>query len=313
MPTSKSESPTSPSSPAGPSQTLPARRVFWLASRPATLNASVAAVLVGTGCAIHAGGARLVPGLLALVVGIALQVGVNYANDYSDFKRGADTPARRGPLRAAASGLVSPGSVRTAALLAFGVAAFAGLGLSVLTDWRLIPVGAAAIAAGWLYTGGPRPYGYSGLGEVFVFVFFGLVATAGTTYVEAGHLTRLSVLGGVAAGCLATAILVLNNLRDVETDRAAGKMTLAVRLGRPRTRVLLAVVLAVPFVVPLAAFGLGLAGRLVAWPLLAVPLAVAVQRLSASPEPGTLVAALKRCAQLEAWYALLWTAGMLAA
>ena len=288
-------------------------RVFWLAARPATLNASVSAVLVGTACAVHEGRPRLLPGLLALVVAVALQVAVNYANDYSDFKRGADTPARRGPLRAAASGLVPPGSVRTAALLAFGLAAAAGLALSLLTDWRLLLVGAAAIAAGWLYTGGPRPYGYSGMGELFVFVFFGLVATAGTAYVETGRLGWLPVLAGVATGCLASAILILNNLRDAGTDRAARKMTLAVRLGRSRTRLLLAITLAIPFLVPLLAFGLGLAGRLVAWPLLAVPLAAIVHRQSASSEPVTLVSALKRCSQLEAWYALLWTAGMLAA
>jgi len=287
-------------------------RVWWLAARPATLAASVSPVLVGTAVAVHDGGARFGAGIAALVVAIAMQLGVNYANDYSDFVRGADTPGRRGPVRAAASGLVPPRQVRVAAIAAFGLAAGVGLALSLATDWRLLGAGVLAVAAGWLYTGGPRPYGYLGLGEVFVFVFFGLLATAGTTYVESGRMGAAAWLGGVATGALACAILVLNNLRDVETDAAAGKRTLAVRLGASRTRLLLAALLAAAFAAPVVAFGLGAAGRLVALPLLAVPLAWQVYRLSGSPDPKVLVAGLKRCAQLEVWFALLWTAGLLA-
>jgi len=286
-------------------------RVWWLAARPATLAASVSPVLVGTAVAVHGGGARLGPGLGALLVAIAMQLGVNYANDYSDFMRGADTPRRRGPVRAAASGLVPPRQVQAAALAAFGVAAAVGLALSLATDWRLLLAGVAAVAAGWLYTGGPRPYGYLGLGEVFVFVFFGLFATAGTAYVESGRLDSAAWLGGVATGSLACAILVLNNLRDVETDALAGKRTLAVRLGAARTRLLLALLLAAAFGAPVVAFGLGAAGRLTGLPLVAVPLAWQVYRLSASPDPKVLVAALKRCAELEVWFALLWTVGLL--
>jgi len=287
-------------------------RVWWLAARPATLAASVSPVLVGTAVAVHGGGARFGAGIAALVVAIAMQLGVNYANDYSDFVRGADTPRRRGPVRAAASGLVPPRQVRAAALAAFGVAAAVGLALSLATDGRLLIAGALAVAAGWLYTGGPRPYGYLGLGEVFVFVFFGLFATAGTAYVESGRLDAAAWLGGVATGCLACAILVLNNLRDVETDAAAAKRTLAVRLGASRTRLLLALLLAAAFAAPIVAFGLGAAGRLAGLPLVAVPLAWQVYRLSASPDPKVLVGALKRCAQLEVWFALLWTVGLLA-
>lgn len=288
-------------------------RVMWLASRPATLAASVAPVLVGTAAAVHAGRALLLPGLLALGVGILMQVGVNYANDYSDFRRGADTPARRGPVRAAASGVVSPHSVRMAALAAFGLAALAGLALSLLTDWRLLFAGALAVAAGWLYTGGPRPYGYLGLGELFVFLFFGLMATCGTTYVESGAVSGLSVLGAVSTGALACAILVLNNLRDIGTDRSAGKLTLAVRLGRRGTRRLLLVLLVAAFAAPVAAYAHGDAGRWVLLPLIAFTMAVPVYRMSAGEDPVTLVAALKRCAELEVWFALLWTAGVLAA
>jgi len=262
----------------------------------------VSPVLVGTAAAVHEGGARLLPGLAALLVAIAMQLGVNYANDYSDFVRGADTPRRRGPVRAAASGLVAPASVRNAAIAAFGVAAVAGLVLSLAVDWRLLIAGGLAVAAGWLYTGGPRPYGYLGLGEVFVFVFFGLFATLGTTYVEAGRVGLPAWLGGIATGCLACAILVLNNLRDVETDAEAGKRTLAVRLGPRRTRVLLAALLVAAFLAALGVRGL---------PLLAAPLALYVYRLSAGRDARVLVGALKRCAELEVTFALLWVVGVL--
>ena len=287
-------------------------RVWWLAARPATLAASVSPVLVGTAVAVRGGHVRPGAGLAALAVAIAMQVGVNYANDYSDFVRGADTPRRRGPVRAAASGVVPPRQVRAAAFAAFAVAAAIGLGLSLATDWRLILAGGLAVAAGWLYTGGPRPYGYLGLGEVFVFVFFGLLATCGTAYVESGQVAPLAVTGGVATGALACSILVLNNLRDIDTDRVAAKRTLAVRLGAGPTRLLLAGLLALALVAPVVAFGLGHGGRLVGLPLLTLPLAWEVHHRSASTDPRVLVGALKRCAELEVWWALLWTAGVLA-
>ena len=173
-------------------------RVWWSAVRPATLAASVAPVLAGTAVAIHEGGARWGAGIAALIVALAMQLGVNFANDYSDHVRGADA-ARVGPVRAASSGIVSPRQVRWAAIAAFSVAAIAGVALSLAVDWRLLLVGAACLLAGWLYTGGPRPYGYLGLGEVFVFVFFGLVATVGTAYVETGRVTTLAVLMGCGA------------------------------------------------------------------------------------------------------------------
>ena len=168
---------------------------------------------------------------------LALQVGVNYANDYSDGVRGTDD-ARVGPVRLVASGLKPPAAVKQAAFGAFGVAAVAGLALAATTSWWLLAVGAASIAAAWFYTGGPRPYGYAGLGEVFVFLFFGLVATVGTTFVAVERITGLSIVMGCAAGCLACALLVVNNLRDIPGDTVAGKRTLAVRLGDARTRVL---------------------------------------------------------------------------
>jgi 1,4-dihydroxy-2-naphthoate polyprenyltransferase len=286
--------------------------VWWSAVRPATLAASVAPVLAGTAIAVHEGGPKLGAGLLALVVGIAMQLGVNFANDYSDYARGADTARRIGPVRAASSGVVHPDQVRWAAIVAFAVAAFTGVFLSLITDWRLLIVGAACLLAGWLYTGGPRPYGYLGLGEVFVFVFFGLVATVGTVYVETLGVTRLAILMGCAMGCLATAILVLNNLRDIDTDAAAGKRTLATRIGRARTRILLAGLVAVAFAIPLIAVLLKLAGVTVLLVALAIPLAAAPVRIAYSSIAGPpLVRALKRMATAQLAYALLVALGLL--
>ena len=192
-------------------------------------------VALGATAAVGAGDVVWWRVALALVVSLSLQVGVNYANDYSDGVRGTDD-VRVGPVRLVASGLASPASVKRAALLAFGVAAVAGLAIALDTSLWLLAVGAAAIAAGWFYTGGPKPYGYLGLGELFVFVFFGLVATAGTTFAAIEDVTGLSIVMGCAAGSLACALLVINNLRDIPTDREVGKKTLAVRLGDRRTR-----------------------------------------------------------------------------
>ena len=200
------------------------------------MPAAVVPVAVGAAAAVGEPGDLVAWRVVAaLIVSLALQVGVNYANDYSDGVRGTDD-VRVGPTRLVASGLASPSSVKRAALLAFGVAAVAGLAIALATSLWLLVVGAAAIAAGWFYTGGPRPYGYLGLGEVFVFVFFGLVATAGTTFAAIESVTALSLVVGSAVGSLACALLVINNLRDIPTDREVGKRTLAVRLGDGRTR-----------------------------------------------------------------------------
>ncbi|MEY4174892.1 MAG: 1,4-dihydroxy-2-naphthoate octaprenyltransferase, partial [Actinomycetota bacterium] len=208
----------------------------WIVgARPRTLPAAVVPVALGAAAAVGEGHPVWWRALLALVVSLALQVGVNYANDYSDGVRGTDDQ-RVGPVRLVASGLASAGAVKRAALLAFGVAAVAGLVLAAVTSWWLLAVGAAAILAGWFYTGGPKPYGYLGLGEVFVFVFFGLVATVGTTYVVSERVNTVAWLAGCVAGCLACALLVVNNLRDIPTDREVGKRTLAVRLGDRATR-----------------------------------------------------------------------------
>ena len=282
-----------------------------MATRPATLAASVSPVLAGTAIAVHDHAVRTLPGLGALVVAIAMQIGVNFANDYSDHVRGADR-ARVGPVRAASSGIVQPAYVKRAAITAFAVAAVAGLVLSVITDPRLLLVGLACLLAGWLYTGGPRPYGYLGLGEVFVFLFFGLVATVGTVFVETLRVTPLAILAGCAMGCLATAILVLNNLRDLETDRVAGKRTLATRIGRGPTLILLLALVCVAFAVPIVVFTTKLAAVTVMAVHFAIPIAaVPVRTAFATTDAPALVRALKRMAVAELAYALLLTLGLL--
>ena len=286
-------------------------RVWWSAVRPATLAASVAPVLAGTAIAIHGGGARWWAGLAALAVALAVQLGVNFANDYSDYARGADA-VRVGPVRAASSGIVAPEHVKWAAIAAFAVAGVIGLIVSLAIDWRLLIVGAASLLAAWLYTGGPRPYGYLGLGEVFCFVFFGLVATLGTVYVETSHVNALAVLMACGLGFLSTAILVLNNLRDIETDAAAGKRTLATRIGRDRTRQLLLVLVCAAFAVPIVMFMTRLASVTVMLMHFGIPIAsFPVRTAFVSSSPPQLVQALKRMAAAELTYALLFALGIL--
>ena len=286
--------------------------MWWLALRPATLAASVAPVLAGTAVAVHQGGARPWAGFAALVVALALQIGVNLANDYSDFVRGADTPRRIGPPRASASGVVAPNRVRLAATAAFGIAGAIGLVLSLATDWRLLFVGGACLLAGWLYTGGPRPYGYLGLGELFVFIFFGLVATVGTVYVETLRATPLAILAGCGVGFLASAILVLNNLRDIETDAAAGKRTLATLIGRRATLFLLLVLVCAAFAVPIVILATRLAGVTIMAMHFGIPIAAVPVRTAFATQSGpALVGALRRMAATEVAYALLMTVGLL--
>ena len=276
-------------------------------ARPRTLPAALCPVLVGSGVAAAVEDFRPVRALLALVVALALQVGVNYANDYSDGIRGTDE-VRVGPLRLVGSGTATPGAVKAAALAAFGVAAVAGLVLAALTTWWLVAVGAAAIAAAWGYTGGARPYGYFGLGEVFVFVFFGLVAVVGTTYVQTGTLPLLAFAGGVASGALACAVLVTNNLRDIPTDAAVGKRTLAVRLGDRRTRTLYVGLLVVAFLV-VAAIGAERPTALVA--LLAAVLAVPPARVVLGGATGrALIPVLQGTARLQLVLGALLAAGL---
>jgi 1,4-dihydroxy-2-naphthoate octaprenyltransferase len=278
-------------------------------ARPRTLPAAVAPVAVGTGAAVGLGATEPVRALLALVVALALQVGVNYANDYSDGVRGTDTD-RVGPLRLVGSGVAAPAAVRNAALAALGVAAVTGFVLVALSgSWWLLLVGAAAVVAAWTYTGGRRPYGYAGLGEVFVFVFFGLVAVLGTTWTQAGEVSWPTLAGAVGVGLLACAVLVANNLRDVPTDAAAGKRTLAVRLGERRTRSLYVVLVVGSLAAALLAAVTGRPGALLG--LLAVPLAVTPVRTVRSGATGpALVAVLRDTGRFELAYGLLLGVGL---
>ena len=283
-------------------------RAQWLAgARPKTLPAAIAPVVVGTALA----GAAWIPARagLALVVALALQVGVNYANDYSDGIRGTDH-SRVGPVRLVGQGLAPAHRVRAAAFLAFAVAALSGLVLVAISGhWWLLGVGATSLAAAWLYTGGPRPYGYAGLGEVFVFVFFGIVPVLGTLYVQTGEVNLRSVLAATGVGALACAILVTNNLRDIPTDREVGKRTLAVRLGDARTRRLyvLLVVLAFAMVVAVAA-----SEDPWAWiGLLAAPWAVRPVRVVTSGASGPgLIPALVATGHLVIVYAIALSVGL---
>jgi 1,4-dihydroxy-2-naphthoate octaprenyltransferase len=264
----------------------------WIeGARLRTLAISIAPVLIGTAAAVEIDAADWWKALLALVVSFFLQVGINYANDYSDGIRGTDD-VRVGPQRLVGSGAATPGAVKRAAFACFGVAGAAGLVLALTTAWWLLLVGAACVAAAWFYTGGTHPYGYLGLGEIFVFVFFGLVATIGTTYVQAERVTLGSVFGAIAAGLLACAVLVANNLRDIPTDTEVGKRTLSVRIGDRASRMLYTgfVILAFILVVALSLAWspwalLGLAG---------LPLAVRPVRIVVSGAGGmALIPVLK--------------------
>lgn len=280
----------------------------WVAgARPRTLPAAVVPVTVGTAVAVAYGHPVWWRAGLALVVALALQIGVNYANDYSDGVRGTDTE-RVGPLRLVGSGAAPPRQVLAAALGCFGVAAVAGLALAAATSWWLLAVGAAAISAAWFYTGGGRPYGYRALGEVSVFAFFGVVAVAGTTYVQLGRLPWLGLAACVPVGLHACALLVVNNLRDIPTDRSAGKRTLAVVLGDARTRVLYAGCTLLPFA---AVVAIAAARPWALLALLALPLALApVTRVSRGAAGPALIRALMETGRLQLGFGLLFALGL---
>jgi 1,4-dihydroxy-2-naphthoate octaprenyltransferase len=286
-------------------------RIWLLAIRPATLPAAMSGVVVGLGAALAVGAPfRLDRAVGCLAVALLLQITANLANDLSDFRKGADMPERTGPIRVAAAGLVTERQLEVAIVVTIALAVVVGLWLTVVGGPILLAVGALAIVAALMYTGGPWPYGYRGLGEVFVFVFFGLVAVAGTAYLQAGRMEPLFIAAAIPVGALTTAILVVNNLRDISTDTIAGKRTLAVILGPRATTVEYAVLLLIAFVAPvaLAAAGRGVAVLL---PLLAAPLAWplfgAVRRFT---EPRQLNPVLKATARLALVHSLLFAIGL---
>jgi 1,4-dihydroxy-2-naphthoate polyprenyltransferase len=290
-------------------------RIWLMAARPRTLPAAIAPVLVGSAAAYEvADELRWGAFVAALIGSIFIQIGTNLANDYSDAKRGADTEDRLGPVRVTSAGLVAPRRVLYATWLAFGVAVAAGIYLATVAGPVILAVGAASIAAGVLYTGGPRPYGYAGMGELFVFVFFGVVAVNGSYYVQLEEVDALPFWLSVSVGLLSTAILVVNNIRDLETDRRAGKRTLAVRLGRERTRVLYQVCLGGAFVV--LAFGIAVSdGPWAAFlGALAAPLAWRpLQAVLTRTDGPALNAALAQTGALLGVFSLLVSLGLLLA
>ena len=287
-------------------------RIWLMAARPRTLPAAVAPVLVGTALAGFAHVFHPLRFLAALIGAIFIQVGTNLSNDYSDARRGADTEDRLGPVRVTAGGLVPPRQVLIATYASFGVAVLAGIYLIAVAGWELLLVGAASILAGVLYTGGPRPYGYEGLGELFVFLFFGIVAVVGSFFVQTTHLHWEAFALAVPVGLLASAILVVNNVRDIDTDRRAGKRTLAVRLGRERTRVLYAAMIYGAYLlVPVT----WLFGPLKPWVLLAwltLPVAAPVVRVVRNRTDGaSLNGALAQTGMLQLTFCVLLSAGLL--
>ena len=290
-------------------------RIWLMAARPRTLPAAVAPVLVGTALAATEGTFKVLTFLAAMLGALFIQVGTNLSNDYSDARRGADTEDRLGPVRVTAGGLVPPRQVLVATYVAFALAVLAGSYLIATAGWELLLVGAASILAGVLYTGGPRPYGYEGLGEVFVFLFFGVVAVTGSYFAQVEELAWEAFALSVPVGLLAAAILVVNNVRDLETDRRAGKRTLAVRLGRTRARGLYGAMVDIA-VLSVPAPWLAGSPDLEAWvllPWLALPLAVPVVRIVRNRSDGpSLNGALARTGMLQLVFCALLSAGILA-
>jgi 1,4-dihydroxy-2-naphthoate octaprenyltransferase len=266
-------------------------------------------VLIGTGVAIGYGKFSPWKAALALLVALALQVGVNYANDYSDGVRGTDAAGKRvGPVRLVGWGLAKPGQVKAAAFACFGVACLAGLALAAVTSWWLLLAGTLCVAAAWFYTGGSRPYGYLGFGEVSVFVFFGIAAVAGTAYVQMGSLSWLGLLAAIPAGLLSCALLMVNNLRDIRSDRDAGKLTLAVRIGDARSRAVYLAFVLVPFVAAACLFMVRPWALLM---LLALPLAIVPLRAVRGGASGpALIETLGQTGRLQLAFGLAFTVGL---
>jgi 1,4-dihydroxy-2-naphthoate polyprenyltransferase len=287
-------------------------RIWLMAARVRTLPAAIAPVLVGTSLAGYLHVFHPLRFLAALVGAIFIQVGTNLSNDYSDARRGADTEDRLGPVRVTAGGLVPPDQVLVATYVSFGVAVLAGVYLVIVAGWELLLVGAASILAGVLYTGGPRPYGYEGLGEVFVFLFFGIVAVAGSFFVQVKHLDWEAFALAVPVGLLASAILVVNNYRDIDSDRRANKRTLAVRLGRSGARKMFAVIVYLAYALATVTW---IFGPLKPWVLLSwltLPLAAHIVRTVRNRTDGpSLNQALAHTGMLQLAFCVLLSAGVL--
>jgi 1,4-dihydroxy-2-naphthoate polyprenyltransferase len=290
---------------------MSAVRIWLMAARLRTLPAAIAPVLVGTSLAVFEHSFHGLRFAAALLGAIFIQVGTNLSNDYSDARRGADTEDRLGPVRVTAGGLVPPSQVLVATYVSFALAVLVGIYLIVVAGWLLLAIGAASILAGVLYTGGPKPYGYAGLGELFVFLFFGVVAVAGSYFVQTKHLQWEAFALSVPVGLLATAILIVNNVRDLDSDRRAGKRTLAVKLGRERTRLLFAATVYLSYPLALVTWAAGPLQPWLALSWLSLPLAFALVGIVRSKTDGaSLNGALARSGMLQLCFCVLLSAGL---
>jgi 1,4-dihydroxy-2-naphthoate octaprenyltransferase len=285
-------------------------QLWMLAARPRTLTAALVPVAVGSACAFRANGFALLPALAALFGAFAIQIGTNFANDVFDAEKGADTEARVGPTRAVASGLVSAHAMKGAMVGAFGLATLAGVYLVWVGGWLVVAIGVASVASGIAYTGGPFPLGYHGLGDVFVMIFFGFVAVCGTQYVQAGTVTSIAWWASVPVGALSTAILVVNNVRDRETDTVAGKRTLAVRFGRRFGEIEYALLLLVSYAVPLFLHATDRCRWPILLPMLTLPWAVVLLRRLRATDGPALNPLLGATAQLLLVFGLLFALGL---
>ena len=285
-------------------------QTWVLAARVPTLPAAVVPVLVGTAVAWSTGHFRLGPFVAALVASLLIQIGTNLANDYFDFRKGADTPDRLGPVRITQSGLMPPETVRTATIVVFGLAALLGVYLTIVGGLPILVIGLLSIAAGVLYTGGPWPLAYNSLGDITVFIFFGLVAVLGTTFLHVGTVDTAAVVYALPVAALVTAILVVNNLRDIATDRLVGKNTLAVRLGAAGTRIEYLLLLILAYLVPLLVWGVFGRSFWLMLPWLTLPLAVILLRTVFTQEGRPLNRALAGTGRLHLLFGLLWAVGI---
>lgn len=291
--------------------TLSPTQIWLLAARPKTLPAAAAPVVVGTAVALSENVFAFWPALAALLGALLIQIGTNFANDVFDFKKGADTTERLGPLRVTQAGLLRPNQVMIGMWLTFGLATVIGLYLVFLGGWPIVAIGLLSIASGIAYTGGPFPLGYNGLGDLFVFIFFGLLAVCGTYYVQAGTVGPAALWASIPIGLLATAILVVNNLRDVDTDRVAGKKTLAVRFGRRAAQLEYLLLLGLSYLVPPLMWLLGLESGWVLLPWLSLPLTLPLIKMILNEKGRPLNNALAGTARLELAYAFLFSIGLL--
>ena len=285
-------------------------KAWLIAFRLPTLSAAIVPVLVGSATAAELGHFRPLPFLAALIAALLIQIGTNLANDYFDFRKGADNADRMGPPRASQSGIIAPDTVRRAAILAFGSSALVGVYLIAVGGWPILVIGVLSILAGVLYTGGPWPLGYNGLGDLLAFTFFGLIAVVGTFYLHAGHLAPSAVVVAVPVGLLVTAILVVNNLRDIDSDRAAGKRTLAVLIGREATQIQYLLLVAGPYLLVGARWLFGADSAWFWLPWLTLPLAVSTSLAIISHEGRSLNHVLRRTAMLHLGFGVLFAASL---